>query len=236
MNEFYDDLYEEEIHESATRQTDKYGKGFRADLDQSQVLVNLGGDIFHNRGLTVQSQVDVAPFMTSQDGEVRLYDQHVMNSRLKIDCYVEYKDFPQCIFYPLTGLPKRYVDKMIELVDIDRLIIVFSDCNKYIKNWCEIKPYNSFFCRAWNKEKTRENLIQEMEEKGFAKRKPDGNVDFIPYGNFLPVLMENIGSSKNPVLCKWKKFEGEEQYLWKMEVMKPIPVLVEEMIKGKQKR
>ena len=75
--------------------------------------------------------------------------------------------------------------------------------------------------------KTRENLLREMEEKGFISVS-DGDIIYEPWGNFLSVLHLpcNVYEQKKPVPSV---FGPGPQILFKMSAMVPLKKLISDI-------
>jgi hypothetical protein len=203
-------------------------KGFSEALEESQLLVNFTRRYLIRHGFAVQSQADAIPYLTHNNKAFRLWDGNCISPISKKTFHIECKDFSQLVFYPGTGLPKIYVDKMLKYTLPEDLFIIFQDSSIFIEEWCRMQPYNSFFFSGKHSVKTKQEFLEEIIKKGFAVNH-NGKIRLIPYGNRLSVLMDNLLHTKNPIPCSWKEFNKQPQYIWKMSCMKPINELVKEM-------
>jgi len=194
----------------------KYHKGFDNDLKTSQELVDLTASYLISRDFLVRAQDDQVPFR-GKNGIIRLADIVALRNN-KIYGF-EAKDHGRCLYYQVTGYPKSYIDDVLaKFNNGENAFIIFRENMEVVNGRADI----------WKS--TPDKVLDVMCEEGFAIRRDDGSINFVPYGNRLSVLMrpENMRTDLEPkILSRLRKYNKEQQYLWKISSMLRLDDLVE---------
>ena len=131
----------------------------------------------------------------------------------------ECKDFASLIYYPCTGLPVSYIEKLMDVYKHpERLLFLFKENEKFVEEYSRKKGIS--------KQKVYEFLINRKR----LKVDNEGHREFIPYGNFLDVLEANRHAhAEERVPCSFEAHHGEKQHIWKLDCMLPISDLTEKI-------
>jgi hypothetical protein len=204
-------------------QQDKYkDNDFPTNLEASQELVRDIASYLKKAGLYVRPEDDTIPFINSRGEMLRLADIQVINSKKLQMFYVEAKDHCRCNYYEVTGQPQRYISNKMKLMNEGKdVFIIFRENLKLIRERAEIRNVSE------------ESIIGKLINDGFARKKSDGTLYFIPYGHRLTYLLKEENMRKD-LECKIKskldRYYGEIQYLWRISSMLPIDVLIKQEI------
>jgi len=220
-----------------TRQEEKYKDGVnkKVHIEASQDLVNNISTYLESRNFAVQKQSDSIPFLRGKASFVRLWDMDSIYRytdrayEVKIEC----KDFCRLVRYNGTGLPRKYVDKMLSYSTNGGkdIIICFQE--------------NAKFLTAYSKKHiiTKIDAARILIDRKSLRIKKDGTFQFIPYGNYLHTLMkienreiyaEGIRDDGKPrVPCSWDNFKGESQYIFNLDAMRTIMCLADDIVNNK---
>jgi hypothetical protein len=204
--------------DSVTCKQDKYQTSFKERLAYSQELVDEVAQGFLKNDFWVRSQDDQNSFVDKYGNTIRLTDVMVIHSHLRRVCHIECKDFSRCLRYDATGLPKSYIDNRMNLLDGGvNVVLVFRDNIKWFREKVEKINVSEDF------------LFEKLKSEGFMD-KVNGEYVFVPYGNKLSFLMNNVMGLE--IHSKFKQHKGECNYMWPTNVMIPLPQLPMEIIES----
>lgn len=199
----------------------KYCGNFQSRLKCSKEFVDEIITYLKSYGFLARGEDDKNPFLDVNGNIVRLWDIMAIDTVNFSTMYFEAKDFPRCVCYEATGLPKRYIDEKMMLANKGSdIYLIFKEDMEWVEK------------KAEKKHCPTQKIIDELIREGFAEIK-NSKVHFIPYGNNLRYLMqeENQRVDLEWIKCSMNQYKGEDQYLWKISSMLPISKLLERKLK-----
>ena len=212
-------------------QQPQYHQNFNSDLKTSQKLVQeITKYLKQYDHLYIRPEDDTTPYINKNNKKLRLCDIQTVNVIKKEMLFIEAKDDSRCLYYDVTGLPQRYINNKLQLLNgiirPDKIFIIFRENSTWIKGKAILKKVHPNI------------IIEQLINAKLACKIPNtdntnntNNIEFIPYGNNLEILMKNKETYlENIIKTKFKGYEGEKQYLWPINVMLPITKLIEEQI------
>ena len=136
--------------------------------------------------------------------------------------FFEAKDHCRCLYYNVTGQPQKYIDTKLKLLNGgEDVFIMFRENMEWVRQ------------TAAKSNISESVVIDRLVGEGFAERKEDGSVYFIPYGHNLQFLLkeENMRRDlEDKIKSRLSAYRGEKQYLWKVEVMLPIGKIISDIL------
>lgn len=202
---------------------EKYDVDFTQRLKVSQEMVAGVCDNLRANGMMVRGEDDGVPFVMPDGRKIRLCDIMAVNLATSETNYLEVKDFCRCWKYDCTGLPRRYVEGKLMLLDRGhRVFVIFRESPDWVRERSEHSRIPEYA------------IVDRLVEQGFAARGAGGSARFIPYGHSLSFLMGGAVDERRThwLRTKLENYDGELQWLWNTDMTLPLDRLVKEVVLG----